>query len=119
MTTKAHSNIMRSVAYMMRVPSQPSAVHEAAQLLGNTLRLAILNLLREGPFSRAYAADRLGVNESNLSRQLSILAEHDLVTAEMMPGRGRPMLYAINEEAVETMLTLVGNYVRGLPLDRD
>lgn len=98
---------------MMKIPDQPSEVHDAALILGNTLRLAILHVLSGGPMSRAEASRRLKVSETNLSRQLTTLQDYGLVTSKTLPGRGRPLEYRVNQDRVELVLQALSSYVRG------
>jgi ArsR family transcriptional regulator len=50
--------------------------------LAHPLRIAILELLRDGPLSVGEIADRLGAGGSTVSQQLAVLRSQDIVEAE-------------------------------------
>ncbi|MDA4829705.1 MULTISPECIES: ArsR/SmtB family transcription factor [Kocuria] len=98
---------------MMRIHGQTQTVHDAVMIVGNTLRLGILHELRKGPAIRGAIAASLGVTEDNLSRQMTMLVDHGLVTATTLRGRGRPIEFALNVEAADRLWDNVSRYYRG------
>lgn len=61
----------------------PKALEQIAayfKVLSDPTRLQILNLLREGEFNVSELAERCNFTSANISRHLSILSQHGLIT---------------------------------------
>ena len=57
---------MSSVPSVVRPAGQPDLVAEAAKVFGNTVRLSIVNALRQGPALRADLVERTGLPAKTL-----------------------------------------------------
>ena len=80
--------------------------------LSEPTRLQILNLLRENERSVGELADMCGYTSANMSRHLSILSKHGLVTKD---ARGTSVFYRIADESVYKLCDLVcGSILRQL-----
>lgn len=80
--------------------------------LAEPTRLRILNCLRESERNVGELAERCGCSQANVSRHLSTLAKHGLVTRE---GRGTAVYYRIADPAIYALCDLVcGNVARQL-----
>lgn len=98
---------------MLRIHDQPQAVHNAAHIFGNTLRLGILRQLSLGKDNRADIAQALRVSEDALTRQIGTLIDHGLVDSVILRAKGRPVRYTLKEEAVSEMFDALGIYWQG------
>lgn len=96
---------------MMRIPGQSGEVHTAVQVLGNTLRVAILRELAAGPATRATISAALGVTEQSLSRQIALLEEKGVVSTEVLPGRGRPTRHHLQTARLEQLERALTSYL--------
>ncbi|EHR72998.1 putative transcriptional regulator [Burkholderiales bacterium JOSHI_001] len=80
------------------------------QALSEPTRLQILNLLRQGERSVGELAQACGCTSANVSRHLTLLAQHGLVQRE---SRGNSAFYRIADPAVYQLCDLVcGNIAR-------
>lgn len=102
---------MNSVPSVVRPAGQPDLVAEAAKVFGNTVRLSIINALRQGPALRAELVARTGLPAQTLGAQLTELEAMDAVKAEAQHSRGRPMLYYANHARLERLLLALTQYV--------
>ena len=93
----------------------PEALHQVAayfQALSEPTRLQILNLLRTGERNVGELAEACGYSAANISRHLSLLAQHGLVARE---ARGTAVYYRIADPSVYKLCDLVcGNIGRQL-----
>lgn len=93
----------------------PEALTQVAayfQALSEPTRLQILNLLRNGERNVGELAQACGYTSANISRHLSLLMQHGLVTRE---GRGNAVYYRIADESVYALCDLVcGSIARQL-----
>ena len=74
---------------------------EFFKVLANPLRIRVLDALRHGPVSVGDLRDRLGVEQSTLSQQLSILRARNFVVARR---QGTTIRYEVNDPAVWCLL---------------
>jgi DNA-binding transcriptional ArsR family regulator len=80
------------------------------QVLSEPTRLQILNLLREQERSVGELAQLCGYSSANISRHLTLLTQHGLVTRE---SRGNSAYYRIADPSVYQLCDLVcGNIAR-------
>ena len=104
---------MNSVPSVVRPQGQSDLVAQAAKVFGNTVRLSIVNALKEGPALRADLVVHTGLPAKTLGAQLAELEALGAVRAEAQPSRGRPMLYYVNHAQLETLLSALTEYVLG------
>lgn len=98
---------------MLKVLDQSPAIHNAALIYGNTLRLGILHLLHQGSFSRSELSKKLGVSEANMSRQIQFLSNEGLIITTVLPGRGRPTKYSLQKENAKNLERIFLSYLHG------
>lgn len=98
---------------MIRIKDQLEDVHHAVLIFGNTLRLGILRQLYLGKDNRTDIANALGVTEVSLTRQMSTLVDHGLVEATVLRLQGRPVRYALNKEATQSLFDFLSSYWHG------
>jgi len=80
------------------------------QALAEPTRLRILNTLRVGERNVGELAEECACSTANVSRHLSLLAKHGLVTRE---GRGTAVYYRIADPKIYALCDLVcGNIAR-------
>lgn len=60
-------------------PETLEAVADRFKVLAEPARLAILNVLREGPMSVTTLIDETGLNQANVSKHLQLLYTHGFV----------------------------------------
>jgi DNA-binding transcriptional ArsR family regulator len=85
------------------------------QVLAEPTRLRILNLLRGGEKNVGELALECGYTAANVSRHLSLMTKHGLVSRE---GRGTSVYYRLTDESVDALCDLVcGNIARRLERD--
>lgn len=85
----------------------PEALAQVAayfQVLAEPTRLRILNLLRTGEKNVGDLAATCGYTAANISRHLSLMSKHGLVTRE---GRGTSVYYRLTDESVDALCDLV------------
>jgi DNA-binding transcriptional ArsR family regulator len=91
----------------------PQALAQVAayfQVLSEPTRLQILNLLREKAHNVGELAQLCGYTSANISRHLTLLTQHGLVSRE---SRGNSAYYRIADPAVYQLCDLVcGNIAR-------
>ena len=96
----------------------PEALEQVAayfQVLAEPTRLRILNLLRGGEKNVGELALECGYTAANVSRHLSLMTKHGLVSRE---GRGTSVYYRLTDESVDALCDLVcGNIARRLERD--
>ncbi len=96
----------------------PEALEQVAayfQVLAEPTRLRILNLLRDGEKNVGELAQECGYTAANVSRHLSLMTKHGLVSRE---GRGTSVYYRLTDESVDALCDLVcGNIARRLERD--
>lgn len=100
---------------MMRISGQSEEVHTAVQVLGNTLRVAILSHLALGPATRATISEALGVTEQSLSRQMAFLEDKEVVSTTVLPGRGRPTLHHLRSARLKELESALVTYLHPRP----
>jgi DNA-binding transcriptional ArsR family regulator len=74
---------------------------EFFKALAHPLRIAILDELRTGPLNVSELRERLGVEQSTLSQQLSVLRVRNLVVTERF---GNTIRYEVRDPAVWRLL---------------
>ena len=74
------------------------------QALSEPARLRLLNLLRDSERSVGDLAEATGYSAANVSRHLSLLAQHGLLARDV---RGTSVYYAIADPAVYELCNLV------------
>lgn len=80
------------------------------QTLSEPTRLQVLNLLRKNERSVGELAQLCGYSSANISRHLSLLAQHGLLRRE---SRGNSVFYSIADPSVYALCDLVcGNIAR-------
>ena len=72
--------------------------------LANRTRLAIIDVLREGPKNISGVSDALEQEETKVSHNLKLLERSALVRSE---GFGKGKLYSLNREVVEPLSELL------------
>lgn len=85
----------------------PEALEQVAayfQALSEPTRLRILNLLRNSEYNVSELAQQCGYTVANVSKHLSLLTKHGLVTRE---GRGTSVYYRIEDASVYALCDLV------------
>jgi DNA-binding transcriptional ArsR family regulator len=95
------------------LPARPQMQHLSAQALAQVAhyfqalaepaRLRLINLLRDSEHSVGELAEATGYSTANVSRHLSLLARHGLLSRE---SRGTSVYYAIADPAVYTLCNL-------------
>ena len=89
-----------------------SQVAQYFSALAEPSRLRILNYLREGEKNVGELAEACGCSQANVSRHLSTLAKHGLVSRE---GRGTSVFYRIADPGIYALCDLVcGNVAKQL-----
>ncbi|MCB1228859.1 MAG: winged helix-turn-helix transcriptional regulator [Verrucomicrobiae bacterium] len=91
MSQKPNRESLIRVAEMFRVFSEPT-------------RLAILQLLKDQPYSVNDLVEQLETSQANVSKQLKTLYEADLLFREQ---RGNQVFYSIKEKMVYDLCELV------------
>lgn len=93
----------------------PEALTQVAayfQALSDPTRLQMLNLLRHHERSVGELAQLCGFSSANISRHLSLLAQHGFVTRQM---RGNSAIFSIADPSIYLLCDLVcGNIARQL-----
>jgi DNA-binding transcriptional ArsR family regulator len=111
-----HAFQMPEMLAMKELP--PEALEQVAayfQVLAEPTRLRILNLLRGGEKNVGELALECGYTAANVSRHLSLMTKHGLVSRE---GRGTSVYYRLTDESVDALCDLVcGNIARRLERD--
>jgi len=77
---------------------------EFCKAMGNATRLQIVHFLRERPMTVSEIMEELGKNQSNISRQLTVLRSVGVVPSER---NGTEMRYHITDEKVGDVCDLV------------
>ena len=77
---------------------------EFCRAMGNATRLQILHILREQPMSVSEIMETLQLNQSMVSRQLSVLRSVGVVTGER---EGNVMRYQLTDETIGDVCDLV------------
>lgn len=99
----------------MPAPIQPRGqnddVHGAAIALGNTVRLAIIHELAQGPLLGPDLIERLGLPSGTVAPHLTILRNHGVITSSTQGGRGRPTLHALHQPRVGELLATLAEYL--------
>lgn len=99
----------------MPAPIQPrgqsDAVHAAAVALGNTVRLAIVHELAQGPLLGPDLIARLGLPSGTVGPHLELLRGQGVITSTAQPGRGRPTLHALNTDKTRELLDVWTAYL--------
>lgn len=104
---------MNNMPAVVRPKGQSPLVAQAAIVFGNTVRLSIIRALKNGPGRRGEIVERTGLGVDTLSTQLRELQDLGVVHAAVIPGRGRPMLYSLNEARVQELYSALGAYALG------
>jgi len=95
----------------LRPPDVAAAV-DAAALLADPSRAAILGLLADGPVCVCEMAAALGARENNVSNHLARLREAGLVQATRHAGNARFQYYERNEAAIATARAALADLLR-------
>jgi ArsR family transcriptional regulator len=80
---------------------------EIFQALAHPTRIAILDLLRQGELSVGAFAERLVLEQANLSQHLAILRAKQMVTTRKA---GNQVFYAVRDPLIWKMLDLMLRY---------
>jgi DNA-binding HxlR family transcriptional regulator len=104
---------MNPVPSVVHPAGQPELVAQAAKVFGNTVRLSIINALKQGPALRADLVAQTGLPAKTLGAQLTELEALGAVKAEVQHSRGRPMLYYANHAQLEKLLSALTEYALG------
>lgn len=99
----------------MPAPIQPrgqsDAVHAAAVALGNTVRLAIIHELAQGPLLGPDLITRLGLPSGTVGPHLELLRGQGVITSTPQPGRGRPTLHTLDMDRTRELLDIWTAYL--------
>ena len=85
----------------------PKALEQIAayfKVLADPTRLQILSLLREGEFNVGELAERCNYSSANISRHLSILNQHGLITRKT---QGTSVYYKVTDDSPYALCELV------------
>lgn len=104
---------MKPVPSVVRPEGQSELVAQAAKVFGNTVRLAIINALQQGPALRVDLVRRTGLTANTLGSQLTELEATGAVKAEVQQGRGRPILYYADQARLQELLSALSQYTIG------
>lgn len=113
----AHAVYVRGQWRMVRMPApiqprgQNDDVHGAAIALGNTVRLAIIHELAQGPLLGPELIDRLGLPSGTVGPHLTILRNHGVITSNTQSGRGRPTLHALHQSRLDELVATLVQYL--------
>ena len=77
---------------------------EFCRAMGNATRLQILHILRERPMTVSEIMEELGLSQSMVSRQLSVLRAVNVVVGNR---RGNEMVYHLTNEKISEVCDLV------------
>lgn len=77
---------------------------EFCRAMGNATRLQILHILRERPMAVSEIMDELGLSQSMVSRQLSVLRTVDVVVGDRC---GNEIVYHLANEKISEVCDLV------------
>ena len=80
---------------------------EIFQALAHPTRIAILDLLREGELTVGTFAERLNLEQANLSQHLAILRTKQMVTTRKA---GNQVFYTVRDPLIWKMLDLMRRY---------
>jgi ArsR family transcriptional regulator len=80
---------------------------EIFQALGHPTRIAILDLLREGELTVGTFAERLGLEQANLSQHLAILRAKQMVTTRKAANQ---VFYSVRDPLIWKILDLLLRY---------
>lgn len=81
---------------------------EVFQALGHPTRIAILHELRGGDLTVNGLAERLGLEQSNLSQHLGVLRTRQIVVTRRA---GNQVFYSVRDPLILDMLDLMRRYV--------
>lgn len=84
------------------------------QALAHPTRIAILEALKDGEVSAGTLADRLQVEQANLSQHLAVLRSRQLVVARKA---GNQVFYVVRDSVLIEVLDLLKQYISGHVLD--
>lgn len=104
---------MNNMPAVVRPEGQPPLVAQGAIVFGNTVRLSIIRALRNGPARRREIVERTGLGVDTLSNQLRELQDLGVIHAAVIAGRGRPMIYSLNEARLQELYSALGAYALG------
>lgn len=85
----------------------PKALEQIAayfKVLADPTRLQILSLLRDGEFNVGELAERCNFTSANISRHLSVLSQHGLITRR---SQGTSAYYKVTDESPYALCELV------------
>lgn len=80
---------------------------EIFQALAHPTRIAILDLLRQGELTVGSFAERLNLEQANLSQHLAILRAKQMVTTRKV---GNQVFYAVRDPLIWKVLDLMARY---------
>jgi DNA-binding transcriptional ArsR family regulator len=80
---------------------------EVFQALANPTRIAIVELLRDGPLSAGTLITRLGIEQANASQHLSVLRSKQIVINRK---EGNQVFYSLRDPILSEVLDLMRRY---------
>ncbi|MFI8598267.1 ArsR/SmtB family transcription factor [Rothia koreensis] len=98
---------------MKPVEDQSPEVLTAVQIFGNSLRVAVVRQLYSGPKHRSDIVKAVDASQVSVSHQLQYLGERGLTQEEVVAGRGRPIVYSLNRQRLDSLLDALTTYIRG------
>ena len=80
---------------------------EVFQALAHPTRIAIVELLREGPLPAGKLIDRLGIEQANASQHLSVLRSKQIVINRK---EGNQVFYSLRDPLLSEVLDIMRRY---------
>jgi len=80
---------------------------EILQALGNPTRIAVVDELRDGALTVGVLANRLGVEQSNISQHLAVLRARQIVATRKA---GNQVFYSVRDPLIWKILDLMRKY---------
>lgn len=80
---------------------------EIFQALGNPTRIAVVDALRDGALTVGVLAERLSVEQSNISQHLAILRARQIVSTRKV---GNSVFYSVRDPLIWKILDLMREY---------
>jgi ArsR family transcriptional regulator len=80
---------------------------EVFQALAHPTRIAIVELLRDGPLPAGKLIERLGIEQANASQHLSVLRSKQIV---LNRKEGNQVFYSLREPILSEVLDLMRRY---------
>ncbi len=89
----------------------PDSLHrfkaEVFQALAHPTRIAIVELLRDGPVSAGKLIEQLGIEQANASQHLSVLRAKQIV---LNRKEGNQVLYSLRDPILSEVLDIMRRY---------